>query len=155
MFSQRIERRTIAHVSHAEHLRDSGSDECRIADGCKLDHERPILEVVRELGCYLDTQPGLSRAPRAGERHEADAIPEQAADLGHLALAPEQLGWMNREIAGPSVRRGQGREVGREIGGRDLGHTLREREVLELVRAEVQEPGSARHGDANQGRRGL
>ncbi len=80
-------------------MRNGRQHQRRIADAGKGHEPGAVGEGRRQLGCCLDGQARLADPTGACQREEPHVIPLQlCAELGHLALAPEEGRGMERQM---------------------------------------------------------
>ena len=118
-------------LDHVERLRRVPEHERRVAQRGERDPPDAVVEAVRGLGRGLEREPGLAGAAGAGEREQADAVPEPLDHLVQLPRAAEELRRRHGEVR--LVQRPRPRELARP----ELEEPLRRGEILEAVLAEV------------------
>jgi len=122
-------------------VRDRRHHDLGIGNRRERDEEDAVRALVHQLRAGLEREPGLARAPRPGERHQAHAVPPQElVDLGHLPLAADEGRRLDREVGRPVVERPQRRKVAGQGRIDELEEMLRLGQVLQSVVAEVAEP---------------
>ena len=116
-----IDRRQPARVREVERGGDRGAHADRIADGRELDQARAAGQRRRSSAGDLHREAGLADASRPDEGDEAVVV-EEAGELGHLRLAPDQRRQRRRDrraaVGGRSAARsrvGTGRTVERRV----------------------------------------
>ena len=96
-------------------------DEGRVAESSQPDPEDACLVAPDERRRGLDRQPGLARATRAGERHEARSALDPREHVGKLLLPPHEGARRTGQV-GVRDRLERREEVGAEL---EDGHRLR------------------------------
>src|SRR5207302_9626881 len=83
--------RPVGLLDDVECLRRVPEHESRIADGRERNPPDALREVVRRLGRSLQREPRLPGAAGAGQRQQADAVPQLPDDVHELPVAAEKL----------------------------------------------------------------
>ena len=122
----------VVGFGEAECLQGDRQHESRVGQCCQRHEVDSVGELVRELGCDLQSQPGLARAARARDRHE----PPTAEQLLHLELlhdaADERVRCFRQVRSVEAPQRW-------ERAAPELIDPLRPRQVLQPVLPEVDE----------------
>ena len=152
---QGVQQRAVRVRRDAEHLGHGGGDEAGVLQRGEIGEPHAVAGTVRHPGRDLEREPGLARAARAGERHQARAG-DQAAHFGQLGVPADEARHLDREIVQQPrvVQRLQRREGRGQAVGHQLEDLLGPAEVLQPVQAKVPERRAGRHGVAQQGGRG-
>jgi hypothetical protein len=80
----------------SDRLRNKG----RIGQRSQLDQPDPVGVALQDVRGYLERQPGLA-GPTGSDDRQQRRGPEQALDLGHLLLPPDEAG----ELPGQVIRK--------------------------------------------------
>ena len=127
-----------AALAHVERLGDRGDDVLGLRDRRQWNKERAVREVSEHVGCSLQRQARLPRAPRPGQRDDAVIVAPQApAEVFELPLAADQRRRLCWQVRRSQVEGVQRREVLGEAGRDHLEDPVRLQEVLQPVRAEI------------------
>jgi hypothetical protein len=97
----------------------------------------------------LQRQAGLAHPSHPGQR-DGPGLAERRNDPGQLALATDERTHLQRQIAGESVQRAQGREPPRQIGMAKLVQRLGLPEVPQPVLSHVDQLGTFGEPPAHQ-----
>jgi len=147
---ERGDRRLARHQLEPDRPDDLLHDEDGLAQGGELDQPRPVGVLARDLARDVQRQAGLAGAADADERDETVRA-QQAADLGRLALPPDERGQVGRQV-GRRVARAEGRERRVEAGCGELVHVLGPCDVPQVVLAPVEQRGAGREAAARERR---
>ena len=123
-----------------DRLRDRRQYLLGIGDRFERDEVDALLEVLEELRCGLEAEPGLARSAGTGERQQTHLRSGQKIDRPPPPRAPgRSTVSVEQEGCGPVFERPQCRELVRQPGDHELREPLRPGQVLEPVLAEVAE----------------
>ena len=128
----------LPHPQHAGHLRRHRR---RVVHGGQLHERHPVGMALDPLGGGVDGQPGLADPRRAGQRHEPVGV-ERVGDRRQLVGPTDQRGRLERQVVAVGVQRPQRRELADQVGVGELVHPLRPDQVLQLVRPQIDQPGT-------------
>ena len=123
---------------HAERGGERFDDRVRLTDGRELAEPRAVVVAREDVGGDLGREPGLAHAAHAGEGHDPRVV-ERARDVCQLALASDETGGLERQVARERIERSQRREVVFKIVVTDLQHVFGSLEVTEAMLTEIEE----------------
>ncbi len=150
---QRLDDRAPRLLLHAEHRRDRLRHEPRVRHRRELDEPDAVGVVVDDLGADLQRQSRLADAAGAGQRQQPRRR-EESADLGELALAPDERGDLERQVVRRGLQRAQRREVPAQLRMHELVDALRIGEAAQAHGADVAQRDAVRQAVADElGRR--
>lgn len=89
-------------LGDAKGLSGNAVDVVAIGDRGQLNQPHPTGEGRSHLGCELQGNPGLSRTPDAGDRHQPGTS-QQLLRLGQLLVPPDERRCQRREVVGNEV----------------------------------------------------
>ena len=149
---KRVHGRAVAAVRHAEHPRDRGGHQGRVADRFERHEPDPVRELVGRGRRDLQREPGLAGAARPGQAQQPGPG-QQRHGLAELLVAADEGRELGRQVVRPGVQRPQRREVGRHAIDDELGEALRGAQVLQPMLPEVAEGDAVgqRPGDEGPG----
>ena len=119
---------------------DGAGDERRLGHGREIDPPHTVGEGLGDLGGHLLGEPGLARAPEAGERDQP-VLEDEPRDGVDGVEATDEGRQRDRQVVRDGVERAQRREVGLDVGVGQLPYVLGPRQVLEAVDPEVEKVG--------------
>ena len=107
-----------------------------IAHRRELAQPRAVGKLGQQLGRDLDREARSCRRRRPRQRHQRP-FAQEAGQVRDVVVAPHERRHLARQVAGQRVQRAQRREVGREIGVRELEHMHRRAEIAKPMFTEI------------------
>lgn len=125
-------------LAHPENVGHRFRDELRIRQRSEVDKPSAVGKVAEKLGPHLQREPRLAHAAGSRERHEP-GLGQRIADAGDVVVPPDECRCLDLEVVrhdGESARRWKLR---RKVRMGELEQPDRVREILQAVRAEIDE----------------
>ena len=132
------EQRGSRYLANADALRKSANSQGGIRNRGQLNKPNTIREAIDELRRQVEGYARLAQPARSGDGHQA-TLSDELLQRRELDFATQETGELRGQVGELGIERFQHREVVRKIRVRELENAFGTREVLEPVRAEVEQ----------------